>query len=45
MTHVSDSVDKSSITNSYNIKETTSEELKRLRTENKLLKQDRDFFL
>ena len=37
VTHVSDSVDKSSITNSYNIKETTSEELKRLRTENKLL--------
>ena len=37
-----DSVSKSSITNSNNIKETTSEELRRLRAENKLLKQERD---
>lgn len=37
-----DSVGKSSIINSNNIKETTSEELKRLRAENKLLKQERD---
>lgn len=37
-----DSVSKSSITNSNNIKETASEELRRLRAENKLLKQERD---
>lgn len=37
-----DSIGKSSISNSNNVKETDAEELKRLRAENKLLKQERD---